>query len=278
MNDLTGKVAVVTGTSPNIGAGIALGLGAAGADVACLDIRRDIAEHCAEDLRAQGRRAIGRQCDVTNEKDVLAAFEEVASELGQVDILVNGAVVFNEKSITEMSVNEWRRQIDIILTGAFLCTQVAIGAMRESGAHGSIINLVSTAGHQGEPGNVSYSTAKAGLLNFTRAVAMDVARWGIRVNSLTPTSTDPTEGAQRAARWGVDVGKGPLSSPQRAQEFLERVTKKVPLGELPAPSDYGKAAAFLASDDARMITGCDIRVDAGTVAKYWRWDPADDSK
>lgn len=278
MSDLSGKVAVVVGTSPNIGAGIALGLAQAGASVACLDIRPENAEHCAEDVRTLGAKSIALQCDATDEKDVTVAFESAARELGAVEVLVNGAVVFNEKGITDMTVEEWRRQIDIILTGAFICTKTAVDAMRQSEKKGSIINLISTAGHQGEPGNVSYSTAKSGLLNFTRAVAMDVARWGIRVNSLTPTSTDPTEGAERASRWGVDVGGGPLSSPERARAFLDRVTRKVPLRALPSPSDYGRAAAFLASEDARMITGCDLRVDAGTVAKYWRWDPADDSK
>lgn len=276
--DLSGKVAVVTGTSPNIGAGIAIGLAAAGARLACLDIREDVAAKCAEDIRSAGGTAMSLQCDVTDEDDVRSCFAKVTSELGPLDALVNGAVVFNEKGIDDMSLSEWRRQIDVILTGAFLGTKAAVASMRASETPGSIINLTSTAAHQGEPGNIGYSTAKAGLLNFTRAAAMDVAHLGIRVNSLTPTSTDPGEGADRADRWGVDIGRGPLSSPQRAQEFRARVTKKVPLGELPSPSDYGRAAAFLASDDARMITGIDLRVDAGTVAKYWRWDPADGSK
>lgn len=276
--DLSGKVAVVTGTSPNIGAGIALGLGGAGANVACLDIRQQVAERCAEELRAKGSTALGLQCDVTDEHDVVAAFKKVTAELGQISILVNGAVIFNEKGISDMTVDEWRRQIDIILTGAFICTKAAVAIMQSSATRGSIINLISTAGHQGEPGNVAYSTAKSGLLNFTRAVAMDVARWGIRVNSLTPTSTDPAEGAERAARWGLDMGDGPLSSPEKAQEFRDRVTKKVPMRALPLPSDYGEAAVFLASDSARLITGCDLRVDAGAVAKYWRWDPGDGSK
>jgi NAD(P)-dependent dehydrogenase (short-subunit alcohol dehydrogenase family) len=276
--DLSGKVAVVTGSSPNIGAGIALGLGAAGASVACLDIRQQVAELCAEELRAKGSTALGLQCDVTDEQDVSAAFTKVTAELGQIDILVNGAVVFNEKGISDMTVAEWRKQIDIILTGAFIGTKVAVAMMRSAATQGSIINLISTAGHQGEPGNVAYSTAKSGLLNFTRAVAMDVARWGIRVNSLTPTSTDPAEGAERASRWGLDVGHGPLSSPEKAREFRDRVAKKAPMMALPSPSDYGSAAAFLASESARFITGCDLRVDAGTVAKYWRWDPGDDTK
>jgi len=135
---------------------------------------------------------------------------------------------------------------------------------------GSILNIISTAGHQGEPGNIAYSTAKCGLLNFTRSAAMELVGQGIRVNSLTPTATDPSESFERAARWGRKAA----GSPDRLAAVMEPFRRGVPMQKLPKPSDYGLAAAFLASDDAAMITGTDLRVDAGAVARYWAWDPA----
>ena len=168
-----------------------------------------------------------------------------------------------------MSFAEWDRQTKIILGGAFLFTKHVAKQMIERTAGGAIINIISTAGHQGEPGNVAYSTSKSGLLNFTRSVAMELVGHGIRVNSLTPTATDPSEALDRAERWGRTVTRPPAGAPQRIDKFRLRV----PMQRLPRPSDYGRAAVFLASDDAAMITGTDLRVDAGAIAKYWAWDP-----
>jgi NAD(P)-dependent dehydrogenase (short-subunit alcohol dehydrogenase family) len=145
--------------------------------------------------------------------------------------------------------------------------------MIEQGRSGSIINIVSTAGHQGEPWNIGYCTGKSGLLNFTRSVAMELAEYGIRANSLTPTATDAVEGMARAAEWGVPFRRPTNPSPRR-RGFLSAATPGVPLGKRPSPADYAKAAVFLASDDAAMITGTDLRVDAGALARYWMWDPA----
>ncbi len=142
--------------------------------------------------------------------------------------------------------------------------------MIEHGVKGNVINIISTAGHQGEPGNVAYSTAKSGLLNFTRSVAMELVAHGIRVNSLTPTATDPTESDERAARWGRNVQ---AASAARVAAF-DMYRRRVPMQKLPRPSDYGRAAAFLASQDANMITGTDLRIDAGAVARYWAWEPS----
>ena len=267
---LEGKVAVVPGTSPNICGGIAEGMAAEGASVVSVDAREEYAEACARSIVDGGGRAIGVACDVTDEDQVRAAVERTRESFGGVDILVNGAVVFNRKGVLDMPVDEWRQQLDVILTGAFLFTKYVASLMVEQGRRGSIINITSTAGHQGVPWNVGYSTGKAGLLNFTRSAAMELAGHGIRVNSLTPTATDPSEGTERAERWGVawersraPAGRGLLLDPSRG----------IPLGNRPSPSDYAKAAVFLASDEARMITGTDLRVDAGAIARYWMWDP-----
>ena len=140
--------------------------------------------------------------------------------------------------------------------------------MIAQGRRGSIVNIISTEGHQGNPGNVGYGTAKSGLLNFTRSVAMELAEYGIRVNSLTPSATDPTEGLARAAEWGVTWGLPAIE--QRPD--TTRGDQGVPLGHRPSPRHYARAAVFLASDDAEMITGTDLRVARGTNARYWRWN------
>ena len=269
---LEGKVALVTGTSPNIMGGIAEGLADEGADIICVDINATYAERCSESVMDKGRRSIAITCDVTDEFQVAAAVDQAQEAFGGVDILVNGATQFNTKGILEMSVKEWRRQTDILLTGAFLFTKLIAEQMIEWDRRGNMINIISTAGHQGEPGNIGYGTAKGGLLNFTRAVAMDLAKHGIRVNSLTPTATGQGEALERAKRWGVDWPGPRLGS--RLPGWPQDPGAGLPLQKMPSPSHYGKAAAFLASDDAEMITGFDLRVDGGAIAKYWIWDPS----
>lgn len=260
-------MAVVTGTSPNIGGGIATGLAEEGAKLVCVDIRPDYAEQCAKHIRENTGEAIGVTCDVTDDGQVRDMVRQAKDAFGGVDILVNNAVIFNQKGVLDMPLDEWDSQIAVILTGAFLCTKRAANLMIEQGTRGSVINIISTAGHQGQPGNVGYCTGKSGLLNFTRSVAMELAPHGIRVNSLTPTATDPSEAADMADAWEVDRGE------RRARGPGEHFLRGVPMGKLPRPSHYARAAAFLASDDAEMITGMDLRVDAGAVSRYWAWKP-----
>lgn len=269
MTRLDGKVALVTGTSPNIGGGLAEALAEAGAAVIAVDYREDNARDCAAALNAAGGRALGLACDVRDEAQVEAAVAAGIAEFGRIDILVNNAAIFNKKGVLDMPVAEWRDQVDIILTGAFLMTQTVTRALVDQGSKGAVLNIISTAGHQGEPGNIAYSTAKCGLLNFTRSAAMELVGHGVRVNSLTPTATDPSEGFARAERWGRKVRHA-----EEILEMMEPFRRGVPMQKLPTPTDYGRAAAFLVSDEAEMITGADLRVDAGAVARYWAWNPA----
>jgi len=263
---LKDRVALVTGTSPNIGGGIAEGLAAEGAAIVAVDARADNANDCANYIKKTGGRALGLVCDVTDEAQVKAVIEAALKEFGRIDILVNNAAFFNKKGVLDMSYDEFRKQSGVILGGAFLFTKYAAQAMLGRG--GAIINIVSTAGHQGEPGNIAYSTSKCGLLNFTRSAAMELVGHGIRVNSLTPTATDPSESFERAARWGRTVKK-----PDGIDRVMKPFREGIPMKKLPLPSDYGRAAVFLASDDSSMITGTDLRVDAGAVARYWAWEP-----
>jgi NAD(P)-dependent dehydrogenase (short-subunit alcohol dehydrogenase family) len=262
---LAGKVAIVTGTSPNIGGGIAEGLAAEGARVVCVDIAADNAEQCAAAIVRRGGQAIGVTCDVTDEAQVQAMVARAREAYGGVDVLVNNAGILGGRGVLDMELARWQHQLAVNLTGTFLCTKHGARLMVERGTRGSIIVIVSTAGHQGQAGNIGYCTSKSGLLNFTRAAAMDLVRHGIRVNSLTPTATDVAEADGRAVDWG-------RARPAHGGRVLD-FARMLPMDRLPSPRDYASAAVFLASDDARMITGIDLRVDGGAVAKYWPWIP-----
>lgn len=268
---LDGRVALVTGTSPNIGGGIAEALARAGAAIVAVDVDPANASDCAGAVVAAGGRALGLTCNVTDPVAVADTIAKAKAAFGGIDILVNNAAIFLKKGVLDMSPEEWRLQCDIILGGTFLFTKAVAPGMIERGK-GVVINVISTAGHQGEPGNIAYSTCKAGLLNFTRSAAMELARKGVRVVSLTPTATDPAESFERARRWGRDT-----PAPAELNDVMKPFREGIPMGILPKPSDYGAAAVFLASDDAAMITGSDLRVDAGAVGRYWAWNPASEN-
>src|SRR5271166_3474469 len=270
---LSGKVALVTGTSTNIGGGIPEGLASDGAAIVCVDARAENAADCARYIKSTGGRAMAATCDVTDERQVIAAVAAARESFGGVDILVNNAAIFNKKGVLDMPLDEWQRQLEIILGGTFLFTKHVARSMIEQGRKGAIINIISTAGHQGEPNNIAYCTGKSGLLNFTRSAAMELIAHGIRVNSLTPTATDPSESFERAARWGRKV-----ANDDQLKQAFEPFRTRVAMQKLPSPHDYGQAAVFLASDDALMITGTDLRVDAGAIAQYWAWDPSENKR
>jgi NAD(P)-dependent dehydrogenase (short-subunit alcohol dehydrogenase family) len=270
---LDGKVAIITGTSANIGGGIAEVMAAEGAAIICVDVKPANAADCARSIQQAGGQALSLPCDVTIQAQVETVVAKARETYGGIDILVNGAAIFNQKGVLDMPLAEWERQIGVILTGSFLFTKYVAQSMIEQKRKGAIINIISTAGHQGQPRNVAYCTSKCGLLNFTRSVAMELVRYGIRVNSLTPTATDPSEGIERAARWGRTVAFA-----DGIKRGFEPFRKRTPMQKLPSPRDYGRAAVFLASDESEMITGMDLRVDGGTVARYWAWDPAEAAK
>jgi NAD(P)-dependent dehydrogenase (short-subunit alcohol dehydrogenase family) len=261
---LQGKVAIVTGTSPNIGGGIAEMFAQEGARLTCVDYDEANALDCARAIERDGGQALGMRCDVRDEAQVKAVIEATLKRFGQLDVLVNGAVVYNMKGLLTMSVEEFRSQVDLILAGTFLFTKHGAQAMIDGKRRGSIIHITSTEAHQGNPKNVAYCTAKAGLLNMARANAMELCAYGIRVNTLTPTATHPAESVDRAERWGRprwDI----------SDHLAIKRGKLLPAGSPPAPSDYAYGAVYLASDESKMVTGFDLRVDAGAIARYWGW-------
>jgi NAD(P)-dependent dehydrogenase (short-subunit alcohol dehydrogenase family) len=230
-----------------------------------VDAVAENARDCARWITSRGGRAQDVVCDVTDESQVETMVARVRELYGRADVLVNNAGLLGGLGVLEMPLERWTRQLAVNLTGTFLCTKHVARLMVERGTRGSIIVIASTAAHQGQPGNIAYCTSKSGLLNFTRAAAMDLAPHRIRVNSLTPTATDVEEGLARAEAWG-------RARPERRTRTLD-FAGMIPLGELPSPRHYAQAAVFLASNDAEMITGFDLRVDAGAVAKYWPWTP-----
>ncbi len=274
---LEGKVAIIVGTSPNIGGGIAEGMADEGAKIVCVDINPDFANACSNHIIKRGGEAVPFICDVTVEEQVHGAVEEAKRAFGGVDILVNGArtTFANRGGILDEPLDVFKRQVEIFLTGTFMFTKAVVKSMIEQGRHGNVITIASSEAHQGNPRNLAYGTSKAGLLNFTRSVAMELAPYGIRVNTLTPTSTDPREGQRRAQEWGVRWSRRPGTTYLESglEDWRDEHRKLTPMQELPSATDYAHAAVFLASDDARMITGFDLRVDAGNIAKYWGYLP-----
>jgi NAD(P)-dependent dehydrogenase (short-subunit alcohol dehydrogenase family) len=264
VNRLDGKVAIVTGTSPNIGGAIAQGFAAEGARVVCTDVSASRAQACVEKIQADGGEAFAVTGDVTDPDHAQSVVEQAAARWGQVDILVNNAVWFNQKGLLTMPLAEYRRQLDIILSGAFLFTRAVAENMIAERTAGSVINVLSTAAWQGQPGNIGYSTGKSGLINFTRSAAMELAEYGIRVNGFTPTATQPED---------PEILRRMSEALTRPAKYPMDFTAQFPLGRLPTPSDYVPALVYLAADESRMVTGTNITVDGGATAKYWPWTP-----
>ena len=262
---LHGKVAIITGASPNIGGTIASGFAAAGAKVACNDIRPAVAEERVRQIEAAGGEALAVPGDVTDPATVTALVTTVLERWGRVDILVNNAVRFHTKGVLDMTVEDFRQQVDVILGGSFLMTQSVAKAMIAGGHGGSIVNILSTAAWQGQAGNIGYCTAKSGMINFTRSAAMELAPYGIRVNGFTPTATMPAD-EQLAERFRA----GAAVAATGGMDFMGQM----PLGRLPTPADYVPSMLYLVSDDSAMVTGTNLTVDGGALAKYWPQSPA----
>lgn len=268
---LEGKVALVTGTGPNIGSGLALMLAKYGAKVACNDVRPEAAEACVQRIERNGGTAMAVPGDVTNEVEVQAYIKKVLDTWGQIDILVNSAAMMSGGGLLERTLKDFNRQVEVGAAGNFLNTKYVAESMIERGIKGSIICIISTAGWQGPAGNIGYATSKGGLIQFTRAAAMDLAPYGIRVNSFTPTFTqadNPELIAERQRQQAAAPG---------SRAFTDiNPPRLIPMGEQPTPTDYGHVVSFLASDYARLITGTDFRVDGGALAKYWPYIPSEE--
>ena len=244
--DLTGRAALVTGSARGIGQAIAMKLAEVGAGVVVNDIEAAAGplEEVAAEIRAMNRQSLAVTADVSSTEDVNRLVETAVSTLGKIDILVNNAGVTRDQLIMRMSDEEWDTVLNIDLKSAFLCTRAAIRHMIKQ-RWGRIVNIASITGLVGNPGQANYASAKAGVIGLTRSIAKEVASRGITVNAIAPGAID-TKMTQQ------------LDENQR-QEFL----KRIPLGYYGTPRDVAEAVAFLASEEARYITGQVLNVDGG---------------
>jgi NAD(P)-dependent dehydrogenase (short-subunit alcohol dehydrogenase family) len=243
-----GRVAVVTGGASGIGLGVARHLAAAGHRLALLDRDGAGAEAAAKELQAPDHDALGLAVDVSDRDAVDAGFERVRAELGPVEILVTSAGIESFDPIDAITREQWDRIIAVNLTGTFACAQAAIPDMVAVG-WGRIVTISSSSAQSGAPNMAHYAASKGGVISLTKALAVDLARKGVTVNTIAPSLVDtPMARAAEAAGDfpGVDV-VGPM----------------VPLGRAGTPDDIAAACAFLCSDAGSYITGQVVGVNGG---------------
>ena len=246
---LESKAALVTGASKGVGKGIALELARCGCDIA-VNYASDAggAEATAAEIRALGRQAIVVQADAGVAGDVDRMFAEVLRQLPRVDILVNNAGTQTWKALLDLEETEWDRVIRTNLKGCFLCTQRAGRHMREQGG-GSIVNIGSGCNKVPFPNLASYTASKGGIEMFTKSAAIELAKYGIRVNCVAPGAIE-IERTQR-----------------EAPEYAKTWAGVTPLARVGQPLDVARAVAFLAGESADFITGQTLFVDGGLFSQ-----------
>jgi meso-butanediol dehydrogenase/(S,S)-butanediol dehydrogenase/diacetyl reductase len=261
---LAGRVAIVTGGAMGIGRGIVLCMAKEGANVAIADLQVEPAAKVAEEVKALGQKAMAVKTDVTNEDDFKTLFDKVKGELGRIDILVNNAGVASRPGNPFIHNVEadwdlvWAVNVKSIF---FACKAIAPHFIENKG--GKIINIASIAGPMNSPNMPPYSVSKMGVITLTKIVAKDLAAYGINVNAICPGilwTAFWEETAQRMAKSG-----GQFAGMNPRQVFESRVQALVPLKREQTPEDIGWAAVFLASDQARNVTGQTLNVDGGVV-------------
>jgi 3-oxoacyl-[acyl-carrier protein] reductase len=249
MKKLSGKVAVVTGASKGIGAAIAKQLAADGAQVVVnYSTSRDGADKVVQEITEAGGDAIAVGASVAKEADIQALFAETGKAYGKVDILVNNAGVYGFASLEQVTADEYRRQHDTNVLGLLLTTKAALPYFPSEGA--SVINISSVVSSLAPPTSSVYAATKGAVDTITKALAKELAARGIRVNAVNPGLVI-TEGTQAAGIVGSDFEKGAIAS--------------TPLGRAGRPEDIAPPVSFLASDDARWITGETIFVSGGAA-------------
>ena len=246
--DLTGRVALVTGASSGLGARFAQVLAANGAAVALLARRRERLEAVVAAIAKAGGRALAVAADITDRAAIARAFEEAERAFGAVTILVNNAGIAHSTRAVDLSEAEWRRILATNLDAAFFCAQEAARRMLAAGKGGAIVNIASVLGFGVSKGTIAYATAKAGLIQMTKALALELAFKGVCVNAIAPG-------------WFVtDLNREFLES-----ERGKAITRDIPVGRFGRDGDLDGALLLLASDAGRYITGATLVVDGGQM-------------
>ena len=240
--DLSNRVAIITGGARGIGRAIALKLAEAGATIVVSDIAE--AEPVAEEIRTMNRKSLAVGADVTSVSDVARLVEAASATYGRIDILVNNAGITRDHNILRMSEEDWDTVLNVNLKSVFLCTKAVLPHMSKQN-WGRIISISSIVGIAGNAGQANYASSKAGVIGFTRAIAKEWSSRGITVNAIAPGFIDT-----------------PMTQ-QLKEEWRQTLVKRIPVGYFGTPQDIAEAVAFLASEEARYITGQVLGVDGG---------------
>jgi 3(or 17)beta-hydroxysteroid dehydrogenase len=267
MNDLSGKVALVSGAARGIGGETARLMSQAGASVVIGDILDAPGRETAAAITEAGGKCAYVHLDVTTEASWAAAVAEATKKFGKLDILVNNAGIFTGRDFEEATLDDWHKLVAVNMTGVFLGTKIAAPALRaasKASAHGSaIVNLASVAGIVGSPLDPLYSMTKGGVTLFTKSTALAFAKKGdlIRVNSVHPGVIDTDMGAQTFVRGMAMNRSNDLDAAREASRTRH------PIGRLGNADDIARAILFLASDDSKFMTGSALVVDGGLTAQ-----------
>lgn len=244
------RVAVVTGGASGIGEATCHHLAGRGHRVAVVDLDGEGAQRVVKDLRADGSAALGLAVDVTDRPALDAAFAEIRSALGPTEILVTSAGLVAFEPFEKITPQRWQRVLDVNLTGTFHCCQAAVPDM-VARRWGRVVTIASSSAQRGSPGMAHYAAAKGGVIALTRSLAREYAPYGITVNTIPPS--------------GIET---PMQHRSQAEGHLpanDVMARAIPLGHLGTPDDIAAAVAFLASEDARFITGQVVGVNGGSV-------------
>jgi NAD(P)-dependent dehydrogenase (short-subunit alcohol dehydrogenase family) len=252
---LAGKVAVITGAGNGIGRTTAGLFAAEGAHVVIADIDEANARTASAEIMSHGGQAHALSVDITKADQVTSMFREAYDRYQRIDILINNAGVGLNRPFLETTLDEWNRLIDVVLTGTFLCSQAAATIMVRQG-RGVIVNIASISGQRGAQGRAAYGAAKAGVIQLTRVMAVELASYGIRVNAISPgpVVTDQSNGTHTAAT---------------RQSYLDRI----PLHRYGERHEVAAAAVFLGSDESSYVQGHILNVDGGFAAAGLMFDP-----
>ncbi len=248
MKRLEGKVGIITGAVRGIGRATAERFSAEGASLVLADIDGDGIEKTAAEIAAGGGNVVGQRCDVSDAASCEAVVKRALDEFGKLNVLMNNAAYFiGKNTVEEVDIAEWRRAIDVNLTGPMLMSKYAVPAMRASGG-GSIIHVASQLGSVGKPMRSDYCAVKGGLIQMARSMAADHVGDNIRVNSLSPGPIGTERIFERSG------------SEEAAQQESGALTL---MGRVGLPTEIANAALFLASDESSFMTGDDLLVDGG---------------